>query len=69
MLIIGRRVGQGFTIDKNIKIAILRNYHGNIQLGIDAPPEILILRNELIKKGEFIDNREIITSVFNLHHY
>lgn len=53
MLILNRNAGESFTIDGQIKIKILNNC-GRIRLGIEAPKNIEIVRDELIEKPEKI---------------
>jgi carbon storage regulator len=47
MLILQRYPGQSILIGENIHIKILRSCNGNIHIGIKAPTEIRILREEL----------------------
>jgi carbon storage regulator len=47
MLILQRRPGQSIQIGENIQITILRNSNGSTHVGIKAPTEIKILREEL----------------------
>lgn len=47
MLYISRKIGQGIRIGNNITISILEVKGKTIRIGIDSPPEISILREEL----------------------
>ncbi len=48
MLILRRKVGESFTISDDISVTIVSvDSSGNVNLGIDAPKDILILRSEL----------------------
>ncbi len=48
MLILRRKVGDSLMIGENITITVLSiDASGNINLGIDAPKDIIILRKEL----------------------
>jgi carbon storage regulator CsrA len=47
MLILQRRPGQSIQIGENIQITILRNSNGSTHVGIKAPTNIKILREEL----------------------
>jgi carbon storage regulator len=55
MLVLTRWPGQSFSIGEDIKIKIL-NDRGGIQVGIEAPKHIKILRDELIKKPSDQEN-------------
>ncbi len=50
MLILSRRVGERFLIGDNIIVTVLGISGGNIKLGIDAPKETEIYREELYTK-------------------
>jgi len=51
MLILTRRPQESIIINGNIKITILKMNRGQVRIGIDAPPEVLILREELVEKS------------------
>ena len=48
MLVLTRKRRQKITINENIVITFLEYGHGQVKIGIDAPANISILRNELI---------------------
>jgi carbon storage regulator len=50
MLVLGRKEGESLLIGQDIVITILKTRGGCIRIGIDAPKNILILREELAKK-------------------
>ena len=45
MLIIARKVGTRIVIADNIVVTVLRINGGRVKLGIEAPPEVSILRS------------------------
>ncbi len=47
MLVISRRPGEKIFLGREIQITILEIKEGNVRLGIEAPPEVKILRGEL----------------------
>ncbi|GAB6273891.1 MAG: carbon storage regulator CsrA [Peptococcaceae bacterium] len=47
MLVISRRPGEKIFLGQEIQITILEIKEGNVRLGIEAPPEVKILRGEL----------------------
>ena len=54
MLVIGRKVGQTIKIGEDIIITVLKCENGSVKIGIDAPKELTIIREELeTNKGEF----------------
>ena len=52
MLILTRKQNESVIIDDDIRITILSDRHGQVKLGIEAPRETLILREELVTKEE-----------------
>lgn len=44
MLVLTRRESEEIVIDKNIRVKVLRIERSSVQLGIDAPPDIPIVR-------------------------
>jgi carbon storage regulator len=47
MLVITRKLGQRFVIADSITVTVLQMDRSKIKLGIEAPPDIKILREEL----------------------
>lgn len=46
MLIITRRPGESFFIGDNITITVLQSSAKNVSIGIDAPRDVQILRDD-----------------------
>lgn len=49
MLILSRKPGDAIIIGGNIRVVVLANDGGGVRLGIDAPPSIAIVREEILK--------------------
>ncbi len=47
MLVLTRKAGEGIIIGDNIKITVVEVKGGNIRIGIEAPPEMKIHRQEV----------------------
>lgn len=47
MLILTRKVGEGIIIGDDIKLTIVETKGGNVRIGIDAPKDKKIYRQEL----------------------
>lgn len=47
MLILQRHPGQSIWIGKDIQIVVLGHSKGITRIGIDAPPDLTILREEI----------------------
>ena len=53
MLVISRKIDEGVIIGDNIKITIIEVNRDRVRLGIDAPQNIKIVRNELYDTEKF----------------
>lgn len=51
MLLFTRRVGETFVIGDYIKVTILKHRNGKIKLGIDAPADIPVHRDEAFSEN------------------
>ncbi len=47
MLVLSRKVGESILISESIRVSVVQASNGRIRLGIDAPPEVKVLREEL----------------------
>lgn len=47
MLILSRKVGEAIIIADNIKIRVLENKGGLVKLGVEAPDQVIIHREEI----------------------
>ena len=47
MLVLSRRVGDSILLDGGIRIVVVSCDRGSVRLGIEAPPEVGIVRGEL----------------------
>ena len=47
MLVLSRKVGESILIGESIRLTVVQAANGRIRLGIDAPPEVIVLREEL----------------------
>ena len=47
MLVLSRKVGERILIGDNITVTIVRVAQGVVRVGVEAPPEMPILREEL----------------------
>ncbi|MEK6765810.1 MAG: carbon storage regulator CsrA [Planctomycetota bacterium] len=66
MLILTRRLGESIIIDNNIKITVVDINKQQIKLGIDAPKNITINREEIamkIKEENQLSSASVIIDV------
>ncbi len=52
MLVLTREVKEGIVIDNNIKVTVVSIIGNRVKLGIEAPDEVNILREELENSEE-----------------
>jgi len=50
MLVLARKIDESIVIGDNIVVKVVSVENGVVKLGIDAPKEISIIRNELIEQ-------------------
>ncbi len=48
MLVLSRKSGEAIVLAGNITIQVLGIEHDRVKLGVDAPPDVLVLRAELV---------------------
>lgn len=49
MLVLTRRVGESIRVGDNIVVTLVQATPGKVRIGIEAPPETVILREELVE--------------------
>ena len=52
MLSLSRKNGQSIMIGENIKITLLKEKSGRTKIGIEAPQEVKILRDEIYRQNQ-----------------
>jgi carbon storage regulator len=50
MLVLTRHLNQSLQVGEAVTLRILSINNGNVRFGIDAPPDVLILREELANR-------------------
>lgn len=50
MLILTRRIGESLVIDEDIVVRVIEIKGTQVRLGIEAPENVQILREELVKR-------------------
>jgi len=51
MLVLTRRIGESIRIGDDIIVTLVQIGPGKVRLGIEAAPEVVILREELVDKS------------------
>ena len=52
MLVLRRKVGESIIMNGVIKVTILAIEGDRVKIGIDAPPDVIIVREELLNEAE-----------------
>ncbi len=52
MLVLSRKQLEGIQIGSDIRIKIVKVDRNQVRIGIEAPPDVLIVRDELITDAE-----------------
>lgn len=60
MLVLSRREGEAIVIDEEITITVLELHSNFVRLGLDAPNNVKILRDELVGKDQ-VDELLLVT--------
>jgi len=63
MLILSRKIGEAIIIGDNVAITVLSSQGKTIRLGIDAPKEISVHREEIYNKLQ--REKEVENGIFN----
>jgi carbon storage regulator len=50
MLVLSRKVGQRVLLGNQVSITVVKISNGGVRIGIDAPPELPIVREELLDR-------------------
>jgi carbon storage regulator len=52
VLVLSRKVGERILIGDKIAITVVKIGHGGVRVGVEAPPEMAVVREELAKELE-----------------
>lgn len=61
MLVLRRKPGEAITLNSVIKIRVLSVEGDRVKLGIDAPPDVIIVRDELLEDPHEGNSQRIMT--------
>ncbi len=50
MLVLSRKSGERILIGDKISVTIVKIGHGGVRIGIEAPPELAVVREELAEE-------------------
>jgi carbon storage regulator len=52
VLVLSRKVGERILIGDKISVTVVKVGHGGVRIGIEAPPELAVVREELAEELE-----------------
>lgn len=52
MLVLSRKRREGLRIGPDIRITVVKLDRGHVRLGVEAPPDVAVLRDELLLDPE-----------------
>lgn len=55
MLVLSRKVGERILIGDKVFVTVVKIGQGGVRLGVDAPPEMAVVREELAQELERVD--------------
>lgn len=58
MLVLSRKIGERILIGENIAVTVVRIANGGVRLGIEAPAEFPVIREELKTRLDQTDARQ-----------
>lgn len=62
MLVLGRKQNERLIIDGKIVVTVVRASNGSVRLGIEAPPEVSVQREEIFGRAVVADRRQLAMS-------
>ena len=68
MLVLSRKVGERIWIGEKISVTVVRITGGGVRIGIEAPPELAVVREELKQKLEQAELEKQNLDDTNSHH-
>lgn len=68
MLVLTRKLGEGLVVGKNINLKVLEIHKNQIKIGIDAPPDVRIYRDEVYEEIKKHNLKATQTDISNVKY-
>ncbi|MDG2385255.1 MAG: carbon storage regulator [Pirellulaceae bacterium] len=62
MLVLSRKVGERILVGDQITITVVRLTNGGVRLGIEAPGDLTVVREEVLKEDRPVSARKGLAS-------
>jgi carbon storage regulator len=59
MLVLSRKLGESIVIDGSIKVTVVAVDRNKVRIGIEAPPEVPVHREEIFRAIQEFDEPEL----------
>jgi carbon storage regulator len=56
MLVLSRKTGEAIVLAGTVTVYVLGIEHDRVKIGVDAPPDVLVLRSELVHQERGADD-------------
>ena len=66
MLVLSRKAGESINVGDNVRLTFLKMRGGEVRVGFDAPPEVRIVRSELLERIEAGESISELRGEFDL---
>ena len=60
MLVLSRKLGQRFQIGENIQVTIVKVDRNSVRIGIEAPGDVTIYREEIVPAESRPESRAVV---------
>ena len=68
MLVLTRRLGEGIVVGQNISLKVLEIHKNQIKIGIEAPPNVRIYRDEVYEEIKKQNLKATQTEISNVKY-
>jgi carbon storage regulator len=65
VLVVSRKVGERILIGDKIAITVVKVSGGGVRIGVDAPPELAVMREELAEEIRKAERAALETAEFS----
>jgi carbon storage regulator len=55
VLVLSRKIGERILIGDKIAVTVVKIGHGGVRIGVEAPPELAVVREELATKLDRVE--------------
>ena len=59
MLVVSRKIGERIFIGDKVTVTVVKIGNGAVRIGIEAPPEMAIVREELAQQLQLAEQRAV----------